>query len=52
MPDAATGPAFAVSAGLLHWAAGEGRSLSDLNLEDERPVGIIGRIVNFLRERV
>ena len=52
MPDAATGPAFAVSAGLLHWAAGEGRALSDLNLEDERPTGLIRRIVNFLRERV
>jgi cell division protein FtsA len=52
LPDAATGPAFAVSAGLLHWAAGEGRSLSDLDLEDERPAGLVRRIVNFLRERV
>jgi cell division protein FtsA len=52
LPDAATGPAFAVSAGLLHWTAGEGRSLSDLDLEDERPAGLVRRIVNFLRERV
>ena len=52
LPDAATGPAFAVSAGLLHWAAGEGRALSDLDLEDDRPAGLIRRIVNFLRDRV
>ena len=52
LPDAATGPAFAVSAGLLHWAAGEGRTLSDLDLEEERPAGLIRRIVNFLRDRV
>lgn len=52
MPDAATGPAFAVSAGLLLWAAGEGRSLPDLDLADERPAGLVRRIVNFLRDRV
>jgi cell division protein FtsA len=52
MPDSATGPAFAVSAGLLHWAAGEGRTLSDLDLADEQPAGLVRRIVNFLRDRV
>ena len=52
LPDAFSGPAFAVSAGLLHWAAGEGRTLSDLDLEDERPAGLVRRIVNFLRDRV
>ncbi len=52
LPDAATGPAFAVSAGLLAWAAGEGRTLSDLDFTDEQPAGLVRRIVNFLRERV
>ena len=52
LPDAATGPAFAVSAGLLAWAAGEGRTLADLDFTDERPAGLVRRIVNFLRERV
>ena len=52
LPDAATGPAFAVSAGLLLWASGEGRTLADLDLADERPAGLVRRIVNFLRERV
>jgi cell division protein FtsA len=52
LPDAATGPAFAVSAGLLAWAAGEGRTLADLDFTDERPAGLVRRIVSFLRERV
>ncbi len=52
LPDAATGPAFAVSAGLLLWAAGEGRTLADVDFTDERPTGLVRRIVSFLRERV
>jgi cell division protein FtsA len=52
LPDAATGPAFAVSAGLLAWAAGDGRTLADLDFTDERPAGLVRRIVSFLRERV
>ncbi len=52
LPDAATGPAFAVSAGLLLWASGEGRTLPDLDLADQRPAGLVRRIVDFLRERV
>jgi cell division protein FtsA len=52
LPDSACGPAFATAVGLLAWAAGEGRSLHDINPEAERPGGWVGRIVNFLRERV
>ena len=53
LPDSATGPGFAVSAGLLLWAAGEGRTLSDLDLSvEERPTGLVRRIVTFLRDRV
>ncbi len=52
LPDAATGPAFAVSAGLLMWAAGEGRTLSDLDLHDEQPNGLMARITTWLRDRL
>ena len=53
LPDAATGPGFAVSAGLLLWAAGEGRTLSDLDFGvEDRPGSLVRRIVTFLRERV
>ncbi len=52
LPDAASGPAFATSAGLLAWAAGQGRTMHDINLDPERPSGLIRRIVNFLKERV
>ena len=52
LPDSASGPAFATAAGLLHWAAGEGRTLHDVDLESAQPAGLFRRIVNFLRERV
>ena len=32
LPDAASGPGFATSAGLLSWASGSGRALGDLDL--------------------
>jgi cell division protein FtsA len=52
LPDSATGPAFATAAGLLAWAAGEGRTMHDVDLDVERPAGLLRRIVNFLKERV
>jgi cell division protein FtsA len=52
LPELATGPAFATAAGLLSWAAGEGRAFQDINLEGEQPVGLFRRLVNFLKERV
>ena len=38
--------------GTLAWAAGEGRTMHDVDLDVERPTGFIRRIVNFLKERV
>ncbi len=52
MPDSASGPAFAGAAGLLQWAAGEGRAMTDLDLETTQPPGALRRLVNWLRERV
>ena len=52
LPDSASGPAFATAVGLLAWAAGAGRSLADIDLDADRPGGMIRRIVNFLRDRV
>lgn len=52
LPDAASGPAFATAAGLLHWAAGKGRTLDDVDLEPVQERGLFRRVVNFLRERV
>jgi cell division protein FtsA len=52
LPDSAAGPAFATAVGLLAWAAGEGRTLPDIDLDAGQARGLIGRIVNFFRERV
>ena len=52
LPESASGPAFATATGLLFWAAGEGRTLQDLEKESERPPGMLRRIVEFLRDRV
>ncbi len=52
LPDSAAGPAFATAVGLLSWAAGQGRMLADIDIENDRPAGWLRRVVNFLRERV
>lgn len=52
LPDSASGPAFATAAGLLHWAAGHGRVLHELETPLDRPNGLFRRIVRFLKERV
>jgi cell division protein FtsA len=52
LPELASGPAFATAAGLLCWAAGDGRVFQDINLDGEPPVGLFRRLVNFLKERV
>jgi cell division protein FtsA len=52
LPESASGPAFATAIGLLSWAAGEGRTLSDIDMDSERPGGLVRRIVDFLRERI
>ncbi len=51
LPASASGAAFATAVGLLAWAAGEGRALVDIDLDAERPNGLLRRVVNFLRER-
>jgi cell division protein FtsA len=49
LPDAASGPAFATAAGLLAWAAGDGRAIDDMDFEPERPPGLMRRMVEFLK---
>ena len=52
LPELASGPAFSTAAGLLSWAAGDGRAFQDINLDGEPKVGLFRRLVNFLKERV
>jgi cell division protein FtsA len=52
LPELASGPAFSTAAGLLSWAAGDGRGFQDINLDGEPPIGLFRRFVNFLKERV
>src|SRR4051794_19642273 len=52
LPELASGPAFSTAAGLLAWAAGDGRTFHDVDLEGEPPAGFLRRLVNFLKERV
>ena len=52
MPDDATGPAYSALVGLLAWAAGDGRAMIDIDLAEERPRGLLHRVVHFLRDRV
>jgi cell division protein FtsA len=52
LPELASGPAFSTAAGLLSWAAGDGRAFQDINLDGEPTVGLFRRLINFLKERV
>ncbi len=52
LPEAASGPAFATATGLLAWAAGEGRSLYNIEMDSDRSAGLLRRFVEFLRERL
>ncbi len=52
LPPDAAGPGFATAAGLLAWAAGAGRALDDLDLNEPRPAGVMRRLVEFLSKRV
>jgi cell division protein FtsA len=51
LPETAAGPAFATAVGLLSWASGEGRAVMDIDLDSDRPGGLLRRIVNFLCDR-
>ncbi|MDA8050916.1 MAG: cell division protein FtsA [Rhodospirillales bacterium] len=52
LPEAASGPAFATAAGLLAWAAGAGRIMHDIDLTPEASRGLLGRLIDFLRQRI
>ena len=52
LPDLHDGPAFATAVGLLHWASGAGRSLADVDPDDDAPRGWLRGLVDFLKERV
>ena len=52
LPDSASGSPFATATGLLLWASGEGRTMQDVDLDEERPAGVLRRLVNFLKEHV
>ncbi len=52
LPDAAAGPAFATAAGLLAWAAGNGRRLADIDLDPLPRGGWVARVVAFVKERL
>ncbi len=52
LPDDVSGPGFATAAGLLNWASGVGRTLADIDMSDDGPAGLMGRIVNFVRNRL
>ena len=51
LPELASGPAFSTAAGLLQWAAGDGRALQDISLDEEPKAGLFRWLVNFLKER-
>jgi len=52
LSDDVSGPGCATAAGLLNWASGIGRTLADVDLSDDGPTRLLGRIVNFLRKRL
>jgi cell division protein FtsA len=52
LPEHAAGPAFSTAAGLLIWACGMGRHLSDIDMTEEGSNTLLTRIVKFLRDRV
>lgn len=52
LPELASGPAFAVAAGLLSWSGGDGRNFHDVDLEPPEQTGWFRWIVNFLKDRV
>lgn len=51
LADDVSGPGFATAAGLLNWAGGVG-PLADIDTSDDQAAGWIGRVVNFIRNRL
>jgi cell division protein FtsA len=52
LAEAASGPAFASSIGLLLWGAGEGRPVLDIAPGPARTAGAFRRFVNWIKDRV
>lgn len=52
LAEAASGPGFAASIGLLLWGAGEGRPVLDIAPGPARADGAFRRFVNWVRDRV
>ncbi|HUC17916.1 MAG TPA: cell division protein FtsA [Acetobacteraceae bacterium] len=52
LPEAASGPAFATASGLLAWAAGAGQTMHDIDLTPEASRGVVGRVIDFFRQRL
>ena len=52
LPDDVSSPGAATAAGLLNWAGGVGRTLADVDLSDDRPPRLLGRMVKFVRNRL
>jgi len=49
LPEAAAGPSFATASGLLAYAAGDGRSIAQLENDPNSSPGLLDRILRFLR---
>ena len=47
--DSTTSAAFSTAAGLLCWAAGEGRTLADLDFSNKKNNGFLKKIIEFIR---
>ena len=49
LPELGSGPAFATAAGLLAYAAGDGRSIANLENDPNSSPNLLDRILSFLR---
>jgi len=47
--DTANSAAFSTAAGLLAWAAGDGRTLADLDFADKKSEGFLKKLIEFIR---
>ena len=52
LPERQDGPQYATAAGLLAWAAGQGRTFPEIDPLDDAAPGLMRRVINFLRDRV
>ncbi|CAI3922229.1 Cell division ATPase FtsA (FtsA) (PDB:3WT0) [Commensalibacter communis] len=47
--DTANSAAFSTAAGLLAWAAGDGRTLADLDFAEKKSEGFLKKLIEFIR---